>query len=329
MQSLRTKFAVGLFVIIGMATVVLVVLWMGMSEYFTETRKHTAYFDESVQGLSRDSSVKYRGVNVGRVEQINVAPDGRLIEIIFTVSKTLQDTHDLVAQLKSVGITGIMYMELEKQTPGEKVSQPRLDFTPKHPVVATRPSEMKQFLSDLYEILSRIKQVDVEAISTQLSNLILNTNKILEDAQIEKISEGLRQAIENSNKLLEAENWNKLQLSARHTIENLNGLITKTKNTVKNIDAAIASSADNFDNAVSGVKTAAATAEDLFADGSQSLKAAGSKARDYDYRFMQITDELRQAVLQLTVLMEQLQTQPSRLLYGQPVPAKTMEQEKN
>ena len=79
MPSVRTKFSVGLFVIIGMSLVVIFVLWLGMSEIFKEGRKYVAYFDESVQGLNKDAAVKYRGVNIGRVDQIGVAPDGRLI----------------------------------------------------------------------------------------------------------------------------------------------------------------------------------------------------------------------------------------------------------
>lgn len=329
MQSVRTKFSVGLFVIVGMTTVILVVLWLGMSEYFKETRRYAAYFDESVQGLSRDAAVKYRGVNVGKVEQINVAPDGRLIEIVFTVSKTLQDTGALVAQLKSVGITGIMYMELEKQPPEEKISRPEFSFTPKHPVVVTRPSEMKQFLSDLYEILSRIKQVDVEGISTQLSQLMINTNMILKDAQIDKLSEGLQQAIENSNQLLDSEKWNRLQISAESTIKNFDGLVSDTRNAVKKVDANIAESAGHFDSAVAEVRKAAGTAEDVFAKGSRGLDAAGSRAGDYDRHLVEIIEELREATVRLNLLIEQVQNQPSRILYGPPMPAKQVEPEKN
>ena len=111
MQSIKTRFSVGLFVIIGMSVVILAILWLGMSDYLREGRKYSAYFDESVQGLSQDAAVKYRGVSVGRVDQIGVAPDGRLVEIIFSLNKKLQNAENLVAQIKSVGITGIMFPE--------------------------------------------------------------------------------------------------------------------------------------------------------------------------------------------------------------------------
>ncbi|MCF8027430.1 MAG: MlaD family protein [Desulfobacteraceae bacterium] len=304
MQSVRTKFSVGLFVILGMTAVILLVLWLGMAQYFQEGHKYTAYFDESVQGLSQDAAVKYRGVNVGRVEQINVAPDGRLIEIVFTLDKTLRNTANLVAQIKSVGITGIMFVELERQTPDELVSIPDYKFEPKHPVVATRPSEMKQLLSDINEILGSIRQVDVEGISVQLSQLL-----------------------EKSNQLLDTQKWSRLRSSAEQSLQNINGLITDTRRAVNRIDAAVNTSAGRFDSAVNQVGKAAETADDLFARGSASLDGAEVRVRDYDRQMADIMEQLREAAMGINRLINQLERQPSQILYGRPVPEKPMEPE--
>jgi phospholipid/cholesterol/gamma-HCH transport system substrate-binding protein len=327
MQSVRTKFSVGLFVIIGMSAVILAVLWLGMSEYFREGRNYVSYFDESVQGLSQDAAVKYRGVSVGRVKQISVAPDGRLIEIVFTVDKTLQDTGNLVAQIKSVGITGIMFMELERQSPEGLVAIPNYAFDPKHPVIATRPSEIKQLLSDLYEILSRIRQVDVEGISAQFSKLLKSTNQILADARIDELSTGLQQLIENGNQLLDEEKWSSLRRSADDAVANINELIADTKKTVNQLDATITASAGRFDNAVDEVGAAARNADSVFTDGSQSLQAAGDRARAFDRRLVEIMDELRETASGLNRLLDQLQRKPSRMFYGPPPPAKPVEPE--
>lgn len=304
MQSVRTKFSVGLFVIIGMTAVILVILWLGMAQYFQEGHKYTAYFDESVQGLSQDAAVKYRGVNVGRVEQINVAPDGRLIEIVFTLDKTLRNTTNLVAQIKSVGITGIMFVELERQAPDQLVTVPEYDFEPKHPVVTTRPSEMKQLLSDINEILGSIKEVDVEGISVQLSHLL-----------------------EKSNQLLDTQRWSRLRSAAEESLQNINGLITDTRKAVKRVDAAINTSAGRFDSAVNQVGKAAETADGLFARGSASLDGAEIRVRDYDRQMAGIMEELREAATGINSLIKQLERQPSQILYGRPVPEKPMEPE--
>src|SRR6056297_3346379 len=119
MPSVRTQFSVGLFVVIGMAVVVIFILWLGLMQYFVEGRKYVAFFDESVQGLNKDSAVKYRGVDIGRVDDIRVAPDGRLVQIILELRQPLRDNEDIFAQIKSVGITGIMFVELEHTPKGQ------------------------------------------------------------------------------------------------------------------------------------------------------------------------------------------------------------------
>jgi phospholipid/cholesterol/gamma-HCH transport system substrate-binding protein len=55
MATQKTKFAVGLFVAIGIALAILVTIWLGMSRFLQKGRFYVTYFDESVQGLSRAS----------------------------------------------------------------------------------------------------------------------------------------------------------------------------------------------------------------------------------------------------------------------------------
>ena len=141
MATLKTKFSVGLFLIIGMAVAIVAIIWLGMSNYLEKGRFYVAYFDESVQGLDKDSPVKYRGVHIGRVFHIGVAPDDRLIEVVLKIESDIQPQHEhknIVAQLKSVGITGLMFIELEHRKPGETDLSPSISFKPPYPVVPTR-----------------------------------------------------------------------------------------------------------------------------------------------------------------------------------------------
>ncbi|MFP4000070.1 MAG: MlaD family protein, partial [Desulfobacterales bacterium] len=261
MQSIRSKFSVGLFVIIGMSIVILFVLWLGMSEYFKGGRKYAAYFDESVQGLSRDAAVKYRGVDVGRVNRIGVAPDGRLVEIILTLEKDLKNPENLIAQIKSVGITGIMFVELERQKPGEKTQAPDIDeFKPEFPVIETRPSDMKRLLTDINKIISNIKQVDMEGISNRLITTIDSMNRTMVEAEIGKISRDLQQLAENANRILNAEQWEKLGRSANRSAQNLEQLINETRSVLDRLDKSVADGGREFNKAADQVYKAAENA---------------------------------------------------------------------
>ena len=69
MARKSTDFILGLFVILGFILAVAAIIWVGASSFFQKGKQYVSYFDESVEGLQADSSVKYRGVDVGRVEQ--------------------------------------------------------------------------------------------------------------------------------------------------------------------------------------------------------------------------------------------------------------------
>ena len=77
---------IGLFVTIGVLIGLIAVVWLGASKYFEKGGTYVTYFNESVQGLQKDSTVKYRGVDVGRVEKIRVAADNNLIEVVIKVN---------------------------------------------------------------------------------------------------------------------------------------------------------------------------------------------------------------------------------------------------
>src|SRR4030042_3810826 len=105
MARKTSKFMVGLFTIIGVVIGVIAIIWVGASHYFEKGARYGVYFDESVQGLQKDSAVKYRGVEVGRVETIRVAPDNNLIGVIMKVNLKEDLSKTAVAQLKMAGIT--------------------------------------------------------------------------------------------------------------------------------------------------------------------------------------------------------------------------------
>ena len=80
-----SHLVIGLFTSIGIVIGAGLIFWLGASKYFEKGDTYVTYFDESVQGLQVDSSVKYRGVDIGRVKQIRVAPDNRLIEVVMKI----------------------------------------------------------------------------------------------------------------------------------------------------------------------------------------------------------------------------------------------------
>ena len=147
MASQKAKLAVGLFVACGIGITLMAIIWLGMSRYLEKGSFYAAYFDESVQGLSKDSPVKYRGVSIGRVESIKVAPDAKLIQVLLKIESDQVLDRSIVAQLKDVGITGSMFVELDRKKEGEPDRSPRITFPSEYPIVASKPSEFSKLLT--------------------------------------------------------------------------------------------------------------------------------------------------------------------------------------
>ncbi len=192
----RSYFFVGLFVAVGVLIGVAAVIWLGASNYFQKGSMYVTYFDESVQGLQADSIVKYRGVDVGRVREIGVAPDRRLVEVVMKIDVNNFSVNGVAARLTMAGITGIVYVELDRTKPNESTMSPK-DFQPAYPVIPSAPSDIKQIETTINDILTNIKQVDFKGISDQLVKTTNSIDVFVNGQQTSRIMANLSKASTN------------------------------------------------------------------------------------------------------------------------------------
>ena len=159
---------IGLFVTAGVVVGVAAVIWLGASKYFEDGAFYVTYFDESVQGLQVDSRVKYRGVDIGKVQSIGVAPDRRLVEVVMKIDLDRETVQNVVTQLRAAGITGIVFIELDRRNADDPILTPPSGMETRYPVIASQLSQAKQILTSVDRIMNRIGHVDLKGISEQL-----------------------------------------------------------------------------------------------------------------------------------------------------------------
>lgn len=104
---------VGSFVTLLGAGILVGILWLGKSDYRGSYDRYVAYMKESVAGLSIDSTVKYRGVDVGRVKDIALRPDNPE-EVLLTLDiiRGTPIKTDTIAVLETQGLTGLATINL-------------------------------------------------------------------------------------------------------------------------------------------------------------------------------------------------------------------------
>lgn len=81
MVSRTNYWKLGVFVLCATLVGLGAVVWIGASRLARETIVAYTYFDEAVSGLEVGSDVKFRGVTIGKVDDISTAPDRRHVEV--------------------------------------------------------------------------------------------------------------------------------------------------------------------------------------------------------------------------------------------------------
>jgi len=137
MESKINYTVVGVFVILLLAGMIGFVYWLGKYGYQQEYDYYYVHMTESVSGLSPESSVKYRGVDVGMVEKIRLNPENsEEVELLLKLKRGTVIKVDTRATLRSFGMTGLAFVEL---TGGDK-DAPRLTGNGDIPVIPAIPS---------------------------------------------------------------------------------------------------------------------------------------------------------------------------------------------
>jgi phospholipid/cholesterol/gamma-HCH transport system substrate-binding protein len=304
MSAKSSKFLIGLFVISGTLICAAIIIWVGAARIFMKGSLYSVYFDESVQGLQVDSAIKYRGVEIGKVQSIGVAPDNRLIEVIMKIDIESDLQKLTIASLKTTGITGIVFIELDQLRTGDLSSSPKITFKSSYPVIPSRRSEISRFLADTGVIMQNIKDIDLKGISDQMKN----TSK----------------AIEN---FVEGKRVNNIMTNLESTSANLDQAISKINKTV---------SEGKLDRVVNETMGVLLDAHQLIGQAKNEIDALKLREKadrtdillkDIDKKAQVITNELQDTSEHLRVTSENLQKlsdnlkrNPSELIFSKPAP---------
>jgi phospholipid/cholesterol/gamma-HCH transport system substrate-binding protein len=170
---------VGAFVLLLGALLVAGVLWLATGgDLQKKYDLYVAIEEESVAGLSVDAPVKYNGVDVGKVRSIALdRKDPQLVRVLLAIERGTPVKEDTVAVLKTQGLTGIAYVELD----GGSAASPALHAKSAdvYPEIRTKES-----------LNARLENV-LGAVLAKLDSASSNISAILSDANRQAFSSAL------------------------------------------------------------------------------------------------------------------------------------------
>ncbi len=173
--------AVGAFVILVTTMAALFVYWYSEGRDRRSYVPYEIYFRGSVTGLSEGGSVRYLGVEVGKVRSIQLDPrSATRVQVVVEIDQQTPVSERTTAELSSLSLaTGLLYIDLRQNTGNREV----LPAVPSdhYPVINTVSSNFDSFLNSLPELagsvavlLQRAQEIFSPANSTALADMVKN-----------------------------------------------------------------------------------------------------------------------------------------------------------
>jgi phospholipid/cholesterol/gamma-HCH transport system substrate-binding protein len=199
-------FKVGVFVIAASVIAVIGVILLGVGTVFQKNVLVETYIDESVQGLDVGSPVKFRGVPIGKVEQISltsveyattkryvlvrtgISPKlfrGNLAELSASGFKA-EIERGLRLRMAAQGLTGVAYLEADYADP-QRNPPLEIDWQPIYPYVPSTLSRITQLGESVEKILRGIENVDLGRLVDGIEKSLTAITKVAEGANLDKL----------------------------------------------------------------------------------------------------------------------------------------------
>lgn len=308
METRAHYVVVGGFVLTVLALLVIAVLWLARVQFNQQSVFYDIYFVGSVTGLSQGSPVRYNGVPVGRVEQIQLDPqDPQRVRVTIEVNANTVIKSDAVASLEMQGLTGGAFIEI---TGGSRDAPPlERHEGQRYPVIASRPSGLQQVVTSAPEALAR------------LVVLADRLNQILDERNQQAIAETL----DNLRRATAAVAGRSAEIKGAlddgaAAVRDLRATIAKTGATMDQINALIGHGG-SVGAALKSLEETSRRASDAVGHLDALIQENRQPLRDFSERgldqMQQLLGDIRTLVAEMTRVTETLRRDPTRFLYGQ------------
>ncbi|MBT8048211.1 MAG: MCE family protein [Xanthomonadales bacterium] len=296
----------GAFVLVLGTIFIWGVLWISAGGPPQNFQRYLVYMTDSVSGLNVDSAVRFRGVDVGKVEQISIDPknSGR-VRLQLLIRQGTPITIETVANLEYQGLTGLASVNLGGGHADSKVLT-RAEGE-EYPVIQARStlfSSLDLTLSDLLDNLIEtsagindlLNEENRANVSRSIENVAGVTEKFLEQSQqLDAVIENLSATLENTRAA---------SVGFPALVQDFSAsaqAITRMADQINTVGERLASASAGIDQAANQ------TADDLAAFTGTTVPEIHA-----------LVSELRLAAENLRRMSDALAQDPSILLYGTP-----------
>jgi len=312
--------AVGVFVLVAVALLLTAVVLLSSRGWFVDTERFSVYFPGSVRGLSRGSTVSFRGVRIGEVVEVRAILTGQAdpliqIEVVLEMRRDVVQVpvgdnpfmglrgqafadelirRGLRARMLSASLlTGQRYIELDF-TPEDPARLAGLD--PRYPELPTTPTAFEKLGEQAEDFFEKLAELPLGEMLDDVRRVIQSTREIIDSEELR----GALSAADRSMTQLEV-----TLADAQKSLAGVDGLIatlsSETQATGGDARASLKEVRATFEQAEKSLETL-----------EQTLRAAD----DTRLEASRTLSELGEALRVMRNLAEYIQTHPEAFVMG-------------
>ena len=249
-------FRLGVFVLAAIGVLIAIILIFGSGQLFKKSFMVETYLKQSVTGLDTGAAVRFRGVKVGQVTLIGLSGDiyekdvpfeKRLQYVvvrmqIFGDKLTEQQIEDfaknnLRARVKSMGITGVNYVEFDFANDTSDHDPLPYNWQPAEPVIPSLPNQADEIIMGLQKFVTVLNNANIDQLLVNLNSLMAGDGKG---------NQGLVGSVQSMNLILariaKATDKDELNVLVRELI----GTMVSLRQTVTSIQGDTATTVENL-----------------------------------------------------------------------------------
>jgi len=296
MYSKVNYTVIGLFVMLFTAGIVFFAFWLGNTGFKDEYNLYMLHMKESVSGLSKDSDVKLKGVDVGTVSDIRVNPkDIEEVDITLKIKKGIPIKEDMRGTISMFGLTGLSYVEIEGGSNGARTLQPAEGTIP---VIRSGTS-----------LLGRVEK-NFDTLSEKMTVILERGEMLLSEENLKNFSALLDHANQVAAKGTEVEDkvvsaLDEAEITLKEFRASLDKLTKDFATLADDLHQNIKPSLENFDKMSQSIDNLALKIDKTVSRGDYNMQ-----------KIMQPTmNDIRELSVQVNALTRQLRQSPSDILY--------------
>jgi phospholipid/cholesterol/gamma-HCH transport system substrate-binding protein len=339
-------YKIGLFAISAIVLAVVGVIVLGAGTLFQRTALVETYIEESVQGLDIGSPMKFRGVLVGKVEEITLTnavynTQRRYVLVRAGITSNLfqfplADPNDPIfrsevergfrVRLAAQGLTGVAYLEADYLDP-ERNPPLEIDWQPKYPYIPSARSRIVQLSDSLDSILRNFEQLDIPRLMSSVDRSLAAMTKMAEEANVEKVGAqayALLTEVRETNRQLKnlaaSPELKSTLVDAAAAVSSARQIVERAEKPLGQLLADLPRTAESFERLAKRLDSFSADLPDTSAQLRQTLQRLNRLISSQQQDIEKTVDNLRSISENLKEITDDSRKYPSQLLFGAPPP---------